>query len=91
MTSLMTSIYPTGERKEVSTAMNKDINDIYDCLKTNKLSLTVAKTKCMVFHTPQRNVTLPDLYIHGKKLEFVQEYTIVFQYMIFKHYKRTIP
>ena len=75
--TLMTSINPTGERKEVVTAINKELNDIYDWLKTNKLSLNVAKTKCMVFHTPQRNVTLPDLYIHGKKLEFVQEFTFL--------------
>ena len=37
--------------------INTELTKVSEWLAANKLSLNVKKTKCMVFHTPQRKVT----------------------------------
>jgi hypothetical protein len=51
--------------------INTELQQVSEWLKLNKLSLNVKKTKAMIFHTIQRNITLPELYIDGTKIDFV--------------------
>ena len=44
---------------------------IWEWLNANKLSLNTKKTKYMVFHTNQRNVTYPNLVINSSIIERV--------------------
>ncbi len=46
-----------------------ELAGISDWLKTNKLSFTIAKSKYMIFHTPQTKVTQLQLKIHNTNLE----------------------
>ena len=41
--------------------INTELSHVNVWLKANKLSLNVAKTKCMVFHTPNKIVNYPKL------------------------------
>ena len=36
--------------------MNKELDNILECLNTNKLSLNVKETKFMIFHYRQRKI-----------------------------------
>lgn len=50
--------------------LNEDLYRIYQWLNTNKLSLNVKKTKCMVINEP-RNGVLNEVYINGQLIERV--------------------
>ena len=41
--------------------INTELTKVSEWLAANKLSLNVKKTKYMVFHTPQRKVTYPEI------------------------------
>ena len=43
-------------------------------LQLTKLSLTVAKTKFMVFHMHKKAVTYPDLHLNGNKIERAKQF-----------------
>ena len=45
--------------------INSEINKIFDCLCSNKLSLNVSKTIFMCFHAPQKVMTYPILKINN--------------------------
>ena len=42
--------------------------------QVNKLSLNTKKTKAMIFHMPQKQVTTPKLKIDGTSVEFVNSF-----------------
>ena len=46
-----------------------ELDKIYIWLKHNKVSLNVKKTKCMTFHTSQKNIQQLQLSIDGKPIE----------------------
>ena len=57
--------------------INTELNKISDWLKLNKLSLNIAKTKAMLFHTVQRNVPPPNIILNNKKIEFVKSFNLL--------------
>ena len=58
--------------------INRNLSLIYNWLALNKLSLNIAKTKAMIFHTKQRQIlNYPDLYIDNSKIEFVKEFNFL--------------
>lgn len=59
------------------TILNNELSAVNTWLKLNKLSLNVLKTKAMVFHTAQRHVNYPDLFIDGHKIEFVSDFNFL--------------
>ena len=53
---------------------NNELSKISEWLKVNKLSLNTKKTKAMIFHMPQKQVTTPKLEIDGTSIEFVNSF-----------------
>ena len=68
---------PTN-KTQVSDKINHELTKINDWLAVNKLSLNVAKTKFMIFHT-KKNVLpiIPDLKIGNAKLERVTNFNFL--------------
>ncbi len=60
-----------------SELINSELNKISVWLKLNKLSLNTIKSKCMVFHMPQKQVTLPQLEIDKIEIEKVKEFKVL--------------
>ena len=73
-TTLFSSLYKTNANSTDTLLLNEELSMISDWLKVNKLSLNVAKTKAIMFHTPQRRVSYPDLYIDDVKIDYVNEF-----------------
>jgi len=57
--------------------LNNELSAISNWLKANKLSLNVSKTKAILFHTPQRRVHHPELYLDGVKIDFVDNFNFL--------------
>ena len=51
--------------------INNELTKISEWLKVNKLSLNTKKTKAMIFHMPQKQVTTPTVKIDETSIEFV--------------------
>ena len=75
-TTLMTSLHAAGDN-HTEHEINEEINAVQDWLKVNKLSLNASKTKAMLFHTFQRNVVYPRLYIDNTQIEFVKHFNFL--------------
>ena len=60
-----------------SSRINAELSKISKWLSVNKLALNVNKSKYMVFHTKQRQVTAPTLIIDEKRLECVDEFELL--------------
>ena len=62
--------------------------ELLEWLGANKLSLNIAKTKYMVFHTSKRNVIYPKLKVNNNNLERVTEFNflgvILYSHMTWK-------
>ena len=57
--------------------INTELTKVSEWLAANKLSLNVKKTKCMVFHTPQRKVTYPEIKINNILIERVSDFNFL--------------
>ena len=58
--------------------INNELTKVSEWLAANKLSLNVKKTKYMVFHTPQRKVTYPEIKINNiSKFSFLPLFLIL--------------
>ena len=64
---------------KISQNINKELTEITDWLAINKLSLNAKKTKMMLFHYPQRNITNIDLklFINNARIEQVNEFNFL--------------
>ena len=62
--------------------INNIFTKVNEWLVANKLSLNVKKTKCMVFHTPQRKVTYPEMKISNILIERVSEISFLGFFLI---------
>ncbi len=60
-----------------SEQIHSELNKISIWLKLNKLSLNTSKTKWMVFHMPQKQVTLIQLEIGKIEFEKVKEFNFL--------------
>ena len=57
--------------------INRELLKVYEWLGANKLSLNVAKTKFMIFHTNNRLVRYPNLLINGRPIERVTQFNLL--------------
>ena len=57
--------------------INRQLNTISEWLLSNKLSLNIKKTKYMAFHTNQRRVLYPNLYLNMMKIERVTQFNFL--------------
>jgi len=73
-TTLFTSLHYTDSHSNDASSLNDQLFSVSKWLKYNKLSLNVAKTEAIIFHTPQRRVCIPNLYIDDVKIDFVNEF-----------------
>ena len=76
-TTLFTSLCTDDTSSANITALNTELNIINDWLKVNKLSLNIEKTKAMIFHSPQKQLTLPSISIENIKINFVDTFTFL--------------
>ena len=53
--------------------INAELSKIWEWLCANKLSLNIAKTRYMVFHTSNRNVIYPNLKVNNSNIEMVTQ------------------
>ena len=60
----------------VNETLNSELSEVHDWLTLNKLTLNITKTKFMVFHPTQKDVTglIPTLESNGIKIERVSEF-----------------
>ena len=71
-----TTLFATVNTSNFRTAqedMNNELKLVSEWLKLNKLSLNIEKTKAMLFHTSQRYIVTPEIFIDGNVIEFVKE------------------
>ena len=61
-------------KKPSGDIINLELNKISNWLKLNRLSLNITKTKCMIFHSVQKQVQCPKLEIDSIKIEQVQKF-----------------
>jgi hypothetical protein len=57
--------------------INRELYNICDWMKLNKLSLNCNKTKAMLFRMPQKQLEYPILNIDGVSIEFVSEFNFL--------------
>ena len=64
---------------ELSAHINLELGNIQEWLNINKLSLNVQKTKFMIFHNYQRDISLfiPEIKINGQLVERVTEFNFL--------------
>ena len=61
----------------LSININEELNKVHNWVKANKLSLNVRKTKFMIFHMPQKNISVPHLEIDGTEIEYIQNFNFL--------------
>ena len=63
----------------LSNSINDELREVTDWLALNKLSLNVKKTKMMLFHYRQRNISkiTPKLKINNVPIDLVQEFNFL--------------
>ena len=59
------------------TVLNGELTAISNWLKLNKLTLNVQKTKAMMFHSANRVVEFPQLFIDGQDIEYTQNFNFL--------------
>ena len=69
----------TETDSQISHAINNELNLITDWLCLNKLSLNAKKTKMMIFHNRQRNISHLNLklFINDTRIEYVKEFNFL--------------
>ena len=72
-----TTLFCNIDNNVTEDVINRELLKIYEWLGANKLSLNVAKTKFMVFHTSNILVRCPNLLINGRPIERVTQFTFL--------------
>ena len=72
-----TTLYCNINETTTEGIINTELSHVNVWLKANKLSLNVAKTKFMVFHTPNKRVKYPKLKINDHVIERVQSFNFL--------------
>ena len=72
-----TTLYCNIDQNVDEDTINNELAKIWELLIANKLSLNTKKTKYMVFHTNQRNVTYPNLVINNIIIERVSHFNFL--------------
>ena len=76
-TTLSSVLNYFGNSQSFSDNINIELKKVYDWLKVNKLSLNISKTKFIIFHSPQQNVTIPLLYVDNTYIECVKNFNFL--------------
>ena len=71
------TLYCNSNRDIGDRDINAELKKVSDWLCSNKLSLNVKKTKCMVFHTAQRKVNYPFLTLNNIGIERVTQFKLL--------------
>ena len=72
-----TTLYCNIDQNVDEDTIDNELAKIWEWLIANKLSLNTKKTKYMVFHTNQRNVTYPNLVINNSIIERVSHFNFL--------------
>ena len=57
--------------------INRELCKISIWFKVNKLSLNVPKSKCILFHQPQKKIIEPEIIIDGNKIDCVNNFNFL--------------
>jgi hypothetical protein len=57
--------------------INKELSNVSDWLKLNKLSVNASKTKCMIFHSIQRATVNPNIILDNTPVEIVDHFNFL--------------
>ena len=77
-TTLNTTLnYFINGSSNMNNRINQELKKIHIWLKVNKLSLNIGKTKGMLFHTPQKRVSVPKLKFDNHDIEIVKEFNFL--------------
>ena len=72
-----TTLYCNIGNETTEHDINIELSKVYRWLSSNKLSINVKKSKFMVFHTNQRQVTYPKLIINNREIERVTQFNFL--------------
>ena len=72
-----TTLYCNINQNISEEVINVELLKLWDWLGANKLSLNMAKTKYMVFHTSKRNMIYPNLKVNNNTIERVTEFNFL--------------
>ena len=72
-----TTLYCNISQNIGEEVINAELSEIWEWLGANKLSLNIAKTKYMVFHTSKRNVIYPNLNVNNSNIERVTQFNLL--------------
>ena len=72
-----TTLYCNIDHTTHSQILNQELSNIYDWLSANKLSLNVAKTKYMLFHTINKKLPTLTLKINDLEIERVTHFNFL--------------
>ena len=72
-----TTLYCNINQNIGEELINAELTKLWEWLGANKLSLNIAKTKYMVFHTSKKNVIYPNLKVNNNNIERVIEFNFL--------------
>ena len=72
-----TTLYCNISQNIGKEVINAELSKIWEWLGANKLSLSITKTKYMVFHTSKRNVIYPNLKVNNNNIERVTQFNFL--------------
>ena len=72
-----TTLYCNISQNIGEEVINAELSKTMGMAWCNKLSLNIAKTKCMVFHTSKRNVIYPNLKVNNSNIERVTQFNFL--------------
>ena len=78
-TTLSTTLnkFSTSDDMNISDLINLELYKINEWLEINKLSLNANKSRFMIFHMPNKHITLPILQISNTNIEKVNEFNFL--------------
>ena len=77
-----TTVYCNNNQNIGEEVINAELLKLWEWLGANKLSLSIAKTKYMVFHTSKRNVIYHNLQVNNSNIERVTQFNFWVLYYI---------
>ena len=72
-----TTLYCNIDQTTNFQILNHELGNIYDWLSANKLSLSTAKTKFMIFHTKNKRIPNPTLKMNNIAIEHVVQFNFL--------------
>ena len=76
-----TTLYCNIENHYCEDTINKELSNIHQWLTSNKLSLNIKKSKCMVFHTTKKKNEYSDLNINDIAIEKIYQFRFLGLYI----------